>query len=120
MSSASMIVVDLPAGERVDEELLAGLDGPVLVCHGVTGEACHTSDGRCGLSNHSHGVVFEVDLENPAHISVLLGYREHIGVGVPIRVLVSREQAERFSSHLEGFELWTEGPFSTRPRRSAR
>lgn len=120
MSSASMIVVDLPPGERVDADLLAGLEGPVLVCHGVTGEACHTTDGRCGLSGHSHGVVFEVDLDNPTHLSILLSYREHIGAGVPIRVLVSTEQATRFAAELDGFEVWTEGPFSSRPRRGGR
>ena len=116
MTSASMIVVDVPAGEAIDADLLSALDGPIMVCHATTGETCPTTDGRCGLADHSHGVVFEIDLEQPEHRLLLERYRRHLGPGIPIRVLVSAEQASRFGEWLRGFDVWTEGPFT--PRRS--
>jgi hypothetical protein len=110
---SSVVVVDIPAGTPVEPDLLEPLGSPVMVCHGVSGQPWrYTLGGGCETGVHSHGIVFEIDLELPAHRDVLVAYRRHLGEGIPVRVLVTSDQAERWAAELDGVEVWTAGPFA--------
>jgi hypothetical protein len=106
----SMILLDVTAGaDPFDETMLERLGHPVKVCHGPEhGELCPLLRGaRCPDFEDAHGVIFELDLDRPQHRAILRRYRELAREDVPIRAIVSPEQAARYADQLRDIEVLT-------------
>jgi hypothetical protein len=95
--SESYILFDTPGGETpVDHEFLERLGHPVEVCGGPGEGACPLVEGKgCPLAERAHGVVFELDLDEPKHQAILRKYKSHLRDDLPIRVAVRPGQAEK-------------------------
>jgi hypothetical protein len=109
-----VILLDIAEGEtaRFDADLLRRFGHPVIVCHGpAPGTGCPLVGGDgCQKFDQAHGIGFELDLDIPQHRDILQRYRELARPEVPIRVLVTAEQADRYADFLEPFEVWTHEP----------
>lgn len=112
VSSRSYVLFDIPAGDRpVDADFLARLGHPVQVCNGPGDGACPLVEGKgCPLARNAHGIVFELDLDNPKHQEVLSTYREKLRDDVPLRVVVRPGQEAEFAPLLKGIKVWTHEP----------
>lgn len=110
--SGSYVLFDIPEGRPpVDREFLVRLGHPVEVCKGPGDGACPLVAGKgCPLAENAHGVVFELDLDRPAHRAVLRRYKTKLGEDVPIRVAVRPGQEEEFAELLHGIKVWTHEP----------
>lgn len=99
------------AGE-FDRDLLERMGHPVLVCEGPSDDRpCPLLAGeRCSKLDKAHGVVFLLDLDRPEIRTILQRYRQTTPADVPIRALVSREQAQRYADLLADVEVWTHEP----------
>lgn len=109
----SVILLDVSAGtDHFDEEMLGRLGHPVKVCHGPEhGTLCPLLAGRgCPDFEAAHGVIFELDLDRPQHRAIVRRYRELARDDVPIRVVVTPEQAERYHDELAELEVLTHTP----------
>lgn len=110
----SIILIDTPiGGGEFEGKKLEQMGHEVVVCHGPEHkELCPIlkKGGHCSLAEEAHGIVFELDLERPMHRAILRRYQEIVKEGIPIRVLVKPDQAERYADLLEGVETWTEEP----------
>lgn len=108
----SVVLVDLPEGAPFDAGFLEGVGHRVVVCHGPDhGTQCPVLAGtRCELADSAHGIVFSLDLDKPQHRTILSSYKKLIREDVPIRVVVSQEQSERFADLLKGVQVWTHDP----------
>jgi hypothetical protein len=85
---------------------------PVVVCHGPeSGEPCPllTGDG-CPMFEQAHGIVFKLDLRLDQHRAILQRYRQLGRPDMPIRVMVSVSDAERYGELLRDVELWPHEP----------
>jgi hypothetical protein len=105
-----MILLDVSTGaDTFDETMLERLGHPVKVCHGPDhGVLCPLLAGKgCRPFEDAHGVIFELDLERPQHRAIVRRYRELARVDIPIRVVVSPEQAQRYAEELRGIEVLT-------------
>jgi hypothetical protein len=105
-----MILLDVSTGaDMFDETMLERLGHPVKVCHGPDhGVLCPLFTGKgCRDFEDAHGVIFELDLDRPQHRAIVRLYRELARVDVPIRVVVSPEQARRYGQELRGIEVLT-------------
>jgi hypothetical protein len=105
-----VILLDVSSGtDTFDETLLERLGHPVRVCHGPDhGVLCPLLAGEgCRDFEDAHGVIFELDLDRPQHRAILRRYREIARVDVPIRVVASPEQVERYAEELRGVEVLT-------------
>jgi hypothetical protein len=113
-TSLGVILLDIADGEaaRFDQALLERFGHPVLVCHGpVPGVGCPLVRGDgCEKFDEAHGIGFQLDLDLEEHRAILLRYRELARPDVPIRVVVTPDQAERHAEFLEPFEVWTHEP----------
>jgi hypothetical protein len=109
-----VILLDIADGEeaRFDEDMLRRFGHPVIVCHGPDpGHGCPLLTGEgCQKFEDAHGIGFQLDLDRSQHRAILLRYRELTRPDVPIRVLVSEDQAARYAELLEPFEVWTHEP----------
>lgn len=112
MSERGMILVDIPGGETTDTAFLEGLGHPVEICHGPDPKTlCPILSGAgCPLAKDAHGVVFLLDLDRPQHRAILRKYKEVLPEDVPIRVRVTKDQAQKHNELLRGLQLWTETP----------
>lgn len=112
MSESSVILVDLPEGRSLDLGFLEGLGHPVVVCHGpATGTLCPILMGDgCPKAETAHGIVFGLDLDRPQHRAILRRYKATLSEDVPIRVLATPVQAQRFHELLADLNVWTDGP----------
>jgi hypothetical protein len=110
--SSSYILFDIPGGRPpVDREFLVRLGHPVEVCSGPGEGACPLVAGKgCPLAENAHGIVFELDLDRPAHRAILRKYKSTVGDDVPIRVAVKPGQEEEFAVLLQGIRVWTHEP----------
>ena len=111
--SGSYVLFDIPQGERpVDSEFLLRLGHPVEVCHGPGGErVCPLVAGQgCPLAENAHGIVFELDLDRPAHRAILRKYESDLRDDIPIRVVVRPGQEREYASLLKGVKVWTHVP----------
>lgn len=109
----SVILLDSPEGEeRFDRSILERMDHEVTVCNGPeTAALCPLLGGKgCEKFESAHGIVFELDLERPQHRAILRRYRELARDDLPIRVVVTPEQARRFATEVADVEVWTHSP----------
>ena len=108
-----VILLDVSASEagEFDRDMLERMGHPVLVCHGPGQETCPLlgRDG-CHKFEEAHGIAFRLDLDREDHRAILQRYRELARPEVPIRVLVARDQAERYADLLQAFQVWTHEP----------
>ncbi len=107
------ILIDVTGSTDVafDRELLSGFGHPVMVCHGPGETECPLlTQGSCGLVDQAHGVMFELDLDQPAHRAILKRYREVLAEDVPIRAVVKPGQERQYADLLEKVQVWTHQP----------
>ena len=107
-----MILLDVTAGTgEFDRDLLERLGHPVKVCHGPEhGTLCPLLAGKgCDEFAQAHGVIFQLDLDRPQHRAIVRRYRELARSDVPIRVVASAEQVERYAEDLRGIEVLMHG-----------
>ena len=67
-------------------------------------------DDDCELLDAAHGVVFQLDLDRPAHRRILAKYQEVLREDTPIRVVVVPGQEEQYADLLTGCQVWTHEP----------
>lgn len=109
----SIILFDAPeGGGEFDRDLLERMGHPVAVCHGPhEGELCPLlKSGECPKFDEAHGIVFELDLDRPQHRAILERYQQLVRPDVPIRAVVTPEQAEQHAELLRGVEILTHDP----------
>lgn len=106
------VILDVsPDGAAFDRDLLERFGHPVLVCHGPGDAQCPLiEDGSCELLDSAHGVIFKLDLDRPYHRTILKRYQQVLADDVPIRAVVSPEQAQRYADLLGGVQVWTDEP----------
>lgn len=115
MKDASVILLDVPeGGGQFERELLERFGHEVIVCHGPEQkQLCPilAKDGSCPLFEQAHGIVFELDLDRPMHRAILRSYADVTEeAGIPVRVVVTPDQAVRFADELTRVEVWTHEP----------
>lgn len=104
-------VVDAGYGEFA-ADFIGTTGHPTTVCHGP-GEShpCPVLEGaHCEHLENAHGVVFQFDLDNPVIREILQKYKETVPLEIPVRVVVTDEQRERYADLLEGFQVWRREP----------
>jgi hypothetical protein len=67
-------------------------------------------EGACELVDRAHGVIFKLDLDRPYHRTILKRYQQVFADDVPIRAVVTEEQAARHADLLRGIQVWTHDP----------
>ncbi len=99
-------------GEAFEKSFLEKVGHPAMVCHGPhEGTLCPLLAGKgCADFEAAHGIVFELDLDRPQHRAIVERYRQLGREGMPIRVVATPEQAERYRDVLAGVEVWTHEP----------
>jgi hypothetical protein len=112
MDAEESFILDVtPTDGTFDSDFLERLGHPVLVCHGPDwGSACPILKGSCAKVDQVHGVVFQLDLERPQHRSILQRYQEVLPEDVPVRAVVSQEQADTYADLLRGVQTWLDEP----------
>ena len=109
-----VVLLDVPPGYagEFDRATLERMGHPVHVCHGPPSDTlCPLLGGTgCPMFEQAHGIVFKLDLSRGQHRAILRRYRELAGPDMPIRVLVSAADAERYAELLTDVELWTHEP----------
>jgi hypothetical protein len=109
-----IVLLDIPPGAAgdFDRAMLERMGHPVHVCHGPPADAlCPLLGGRgCPLFEQAHGIVFELDLGRDQHREILRRYRQLARPEVPIRVLASPGDAERYAEVLQDVEIWPHEP----------
>jgi hypothetical protein len=112
-ANEGMILLDVSAGGgSFDRVLLERFGHAVKVCHGPEhGTLCPLlADKGCEHFENAHGVLFELDLDRAQHRAILRRYRELARPEVPIRAIVTAEQAERYRDELRDIEVLTHDP----------
>ena len=107
------ILLDVTAGTgEFDRDILERLGHRVRVCHGPEPEGvCPLLAGDgCDRFAQAHGVVFQLDLDEPQHRAIVRRYRELALEDVPIRVIATAEQASLYAEELGGIEILTHLP----------
>ena len=108
-----MILLDVTAGgDSFDRDLLERFGHHVKVCHGPEhGTLCPLLAGKgCEDFERAHGVLFELDLDRPQHRAILRRYRDLARPDIPIRAIVTVEQAGRYADELRDIEVLTHDP----------
>ena len=111
--SEDYILFDIPPGEAVqDKDFLEQLGHRVMVCNGPQpGVLCLILNGEgCPLAEAAHGIVFELDLDRPQHRAILGQYKSSLREDMPIRVVVSPDQAIEYAPLLQGLRVWSHVP----------
>ena len=107
------ILLDVAAGAGgFDRDMLERFGHPVTVCHGPeAATVCPLLAGKgCDDFTQAHGVVFQLDLDEPQHRAIVRRYRELARPDVPIRVIVTAAQAVQYAEELRDVELLTHLP----------
>ncbi|MGD9700953.1 MAG: hypothetical protein AB7Q42_03270 [Acidimicrobiia bacterium] len=112
MQGVVLLDVSPGTGEAFERSFLEKVGHPAVVCHGPhEGELCPLLAGKgCADFEAAHGIVFELDLDRPQHRAIIARYRELGREGMPIKVVATPEQAERYRDVLAGTEVWTHVP----------
>ncbi len=93
------------------KEFLEKTGHEALVCHGPGDGTCPLLVGTgCDLIEAAHGVVFQFDLDRPAHREILSRYKKILHPEVPVRVVVEPGQERRYAELLAGTEVWAREP----------
>jgi hypothetical protein len=102
----------VPGGEVQDREFLERLGHRVMVCNGPkAGTECPILSGEgCELAEGANGIVFELDLDRPEHRAILDRYKTSLRHDMPIRVVVSPDQAIEYAELLQGLRVWKQAP----------
>jgi hypothetical protein len=100
-----------PHDEAFDVSFLERNDHPVVVCHGPEADAgCPLVGGHgCEMFERAHGIVFQLDLDEPENRAILEKYRQ-LNAEIPIRVVVRPAQLERYRELLSRFEILVREP----------
>ena len=110
----SVILLDTAPGKEgsFDRSTLQRFDHEVTVCNGPdTATICPLLGGEgCEKFESAHGIVFELDLERPQHRAILRRYRELGRDDLPIRAVVTPEQARQYADELADVEVWNHSP----------
>lgn len=107
------ILIDVTGSGDVvfDRNLLSGFGHPVMMCHGPQESPCPLLTGdECELVEAAHGIMFELDLDLPAHRAILLRYQELLPEDIPIRAVVRPGQETEYAELLERVQVWTKPP----------
>jgi hypothetical protein len=106
-SMEGMILLDVSEGTgEFDRDMLERFGHAVKVCHGPGNEMCPLLAGTgCDDFSQAHGVIFELDLDQPRHRAIVRRYRELARADVPIRVVTTAEQANRYAEELRGIDV---------------
>jgi hypothetical protein len=96
----------------LDASLLERWEHPVELCAGPERAAlCPLLGGDgCSKFDAARGIVFKLDLDRPQHRAILRKYRYLGRDDLPIRVVCTPAQAERFASWLTDVEIWDHEP----------
>ncbi len=109
-----VVLLDAAPGETVefDRSLLERMGHPVTVCSGPASKTlCPLLRGEgCSKFESARGIVFQLDVDRPQHRAILRRYRELARPDLPMRVVVTPEQAARHAAALEDFKLLTHEP----------
>ncbi|MFI5040702.1 MAG: hypothetical protein ACHQNA_02425 [Acidimicrobiales bacterium] len=99
-------------GEAFERSFLTRNGYEVVACHGpLQGELCPLLRGDgCSMFEGAHGVVFELDLDRPQHRAIVERYRALAGPDLPIRVVTSPAQAQRYAAFLGSVRAWPHLP----------
>lgn len=90
--------------------MLERLEHPVTVCNGPGSKLCPLLGGEgCDKFDRVHGIVFELDLDTAQHRAIVRRCRD-LAPDLPIRVVVTPAQAERYAGLLEEVEVWGHDP----------
>ena len=107
------VLLDAPSGGdlQFDVSFLERNQHPVIVCHGpAAATLCPLlAVGECAKYGDAHGVVFALDLDRPQHRAIVERYRSE-NPDLPIRVIATAEQQERFAGFLSTVEVWGHSP----------
>jgi hypothetical protein len=112
-ANEGMILLDVTSGRGAfDEDLLGRFGHTVKVCHGPDhGALCPLLAGKgCEDFENAHGVLFELDLDRPQHRTILRRYRDLARPEVPIRAIVTSDQAARYADLLVDIGVLTHDP----------
>jgi hypothetical protein len=109
-----VVLLDVSPGDagEFDRATLERMGHPVLVCHGPSPDELCPLLGGCGCPKfeQAHGIVFKLDLDRDQHRAIVRRYRQLARPDVPIRVLVSPAEAERYAELLQDVEFWSHEP----------
>src|SRR5262245_54331210 len=104
-----VVLLDVPPGAdgEFDQAALERIGHPVHTCHGrPLGTVCPLLDRRgCPLFARAHGIVFKLDLRRSHHRAILRRYQELARLDLPIRVVASPADAERYADLLSDVEV---------------
>jgi hypothetical protein len=108
------VILDVnPDSVAIDQErdFLEKIGHPILACRGPDADqvGCPILRGeRCALLEQADGVIFQLDLDDPRHRRLLVKYIEYFDqLEVPVRVVVTPEQKQRYAKLLRLVEVWT-------------
>lgn len=113
MTSLPVILIDSPDETSLEEEakFYRDLGHPVEMCMGPESreDGCPLLTGRpCPLVENADGVIFQLNLDVPENRQVLAKYISYFDdLGVPVRVVVTEEQKQRWAKLLNLVEVWT-------------
>lgn len=112
MAKPPVILLDNPDLKTTEKQadFYRKLGHEVELCIGPEREGgCPLLIGAaCPLVENADGVVFQLDLDLPDHRRLLSKYIKYFdNVGVPVRVVVTPEQKERWAKLLKLVEVWT-------------
>jgi hypothetical protein len=111
--SGGVVLLDVMPGEGdFDRSILERVGHPVVTCNGPEAQKlCPLLGGTgCPKFDVAHGIVFELDLDRPQHRAIVHRYRELGRPDLPIRVVVRRDQQERYADLLDEVQLWDHEP----------
>ncbi|HZQ27625.1 MAG TPA: hypothetical protein VFA94_07995 [Acidimicrobiales bacterium] len=111
--TGGVVLLDVAAGEGTfDRSILERLGHPVAVCGGPdAGTVCPLLGGEgCSKFDQAHGIVFELDLDEPQHRAIVQRYRRQARPDLPIRVVVRPEQRVRYAPLLAEVQVWDREP----------
>ena len=108
----SYILFDIPEGRPEDKGFLEKLGHRVMACNGpAPNTLCPILSGEgCPLAEGADAIVFELDLDRPQHRAILSAYKESLREDLPIRVVVSPEQAAAYPDLLSGLKVLQTNP----------
>ena len=112
MGRPPVILIDNPDPGSMEEEadFYRKLGHPTEVCAGPQKQGgCPLLEGRsCPLVEDAEGVIFHLDLDLPENRRLLSKYITYFDdLGVPVRVVVTPEQKQRWAKLLSLVEVWT-------------
>ena len=112
MARPPVILIDNPDQGSMERQadFYRKLGHSIDLCIGPEKEGgCPLFEGEsCPLVEDADGVIFQLDIDVPRNRSLLAKYITYFdNLGVPVRVVVSPEQKQRWAKLLSLVEVWT-------------